>query len=409
MRLAALLFAVSLWLIQPPTKTQGGDIFASVDVRDWLGAAVEHQPGVEDAALRRISAWSGGKLLRTLRTVLKEQSSDELNAMLERAALMHADMMILRREANPAWSDAPEISGSSMLSNDGQRLGTRALDPHLQFARMIFKYMRPPLALGVATTAAPTWAEAHRRNPHIRQWYRTVSTELAARHWLADLRPHLEDARLVLDDTPGTMFDSACFSEVMASAQVQRAVEPRETASAPPSMRLRVQSGNLLLDERYNLSEAERFYRDALKLDPGYSEARVRLARVLSLRGRHADAAALLQAPIETTNAFIRYWGWLALGQASEATQKLDEARDAYNRATAMFPHAQSPLLALLRLARERADDADAKGLSLRITLLPPHEQYRLDPWWDYFDCHGRYLDEERERLWAIYRSHGKP
>ena len=396
----------SVWLSQPPTKPQAGDIFKSVDVRDWLGAAIEHEPGVEDAALRRISGWSGGKLLRTLGTVLKEQSSDELNAMLERAALLHADMVILRRESNPAWPDAPEMSGSSILSNDGQRLGTRPLDPHLQFARMIFKHMRPPpLALGAPRTAAPAWAEAHRHNPRIQQWYHTVSTELAARHWLADLRPHLEDARLVLDDTPETLFDSACFSEVMASAQVQRAIEPSVSASAPPSVRLRVQSASLHLDERYNLSEAERFYRDALKLDPGYSEARVRLARVLSLRNKAANAAALLQAPIETTNAFVRYWGALALGQATEATQKPEIANEAYRQAAELFPRAQSPLLALLRLARERGDDAGAKELGSRVSLLPANEQHRLDPWWDYFDCHGRYRDEERERLWALYRS----
>ena len=394
---------------QPPTKTPGGDVFKSVDLRDWLGAAVEHEPGVEDAALRRIAGWSGGKLVRTLAAAQKELATERLNALLERAALLHADIVILRRESNPAWPDAPEISGTSILSNDGQRLGTRPLDPHLQFARMIFTHMRPPLAVADPTSAAPRWAEAHRRNPRIQQWYRTVSTELAVRHWLADLRPHLEDARRVLDDTPETMFDSACFSEVMASAQVQRAIEPAVAASAPPSVRLRMQSESLKLDERYNLSEAERFYRDALKLDPGYSEARVRLARVLSLRNKAADAAALLQAPIETTNAFVRYWGALALGQATEATQKPEIANEAYGRAAELFPRAQSPLLALLRLARERGDDPAAKELGSRITLLPANEQYRLDPWWDYFDCHGRYRDEERERLWALYRGKAKP
>ena len=399
----------SVWLSQPPTKTEGGDVFKSVDLRDWLGAALEHEPGVEDAALRRIAGWPGAKLLRTLAAAQKETSTERLNALLERAALLHADIVILRRESNPGWPDAPEITGTSILSNDGQRLGTRPLDPHLQFARMIFKHMRPPLlALGAPRTAAPTWAEAHRRNPRIQQWYRTVSTELAVRHWLADLRPHLEDARLVLDDTPETMFDSACFSEAMASAQVQRAIEPAVAASASPSVRLRMQSESLKLDERYNLSEAERFYRDALKLDPGYSEARVRLARVLSLRDKSADAAALLQAPIETTNAFVRYWGALALGQATEATQKPEIANEAYGRAAELFPRAQSPLLALLRLARERGDDTTAKELARRVTRLPANEQYRLDPWWDYFDCHGRYRDEERERLWALYRSKAK-
>ncbi len=74
--------------------------------------------------------------------------------------------------------------------------------------------------------SALQWEKAHRRNPRIRQWYRTISAELAARHWLADLRPHLEDARRDLDDGAETMFDCACFSEVVASPQVQRALPP---------------------------------------------------------------------------------------------------------------------------------------------------------------------------------------
>ena len=73
---------VSAWLTQPPTRTQGGDVFKSVDLRDWLGAAIEHQPGVEDAPLRRIAGWSGGKLLRTLGTASKEEPSERLNALL---------------------------------------------------------------------------------------------------------------------------------------------------------------------------------------------------------------------------------------------------------------------------------------------------------------------------------------
>ena len=384
-----------------------------------MGAALEHEPGVEDAPLRRIAEWSGGRLVRTLGTVQRETSTEQLNNLLERAALLHADIVILRREANPGWSDAPGISGTAVLTDDGRRLSQRPLDPHLQFARMILNAMRTPVSDDRAN--APVWAAAHRRNPRIQQWYRTVSTELAARHWLADLRPHLEDARRVLDDTPATLFDSACFSEVIASAQVQRAVQPSVIPVAQPGLTARqsvvpvaqlgvtAREKARLLDERFNLSEAERFYRETLQLDPGYSEARVRLARVLSLRGRGADAIALFQTPIDSSDRLVRYWGGLAFGQAAEAAEKVAVARDAYARAANLFPRAQSPLLALLRLARERADDAEAKQVMNRLARLPAEERARIDPWWDYFDCHGRFRDEERERLWALYRTKAKP
>ncbi len=125
--------AVSLWLSQPPTKTQGGDLFKSVDLRDWLGAAAEHEPGVEDAALRRIAGWSGGKLVRTLGTTSKEKPTEELNALLERAAVLHGDILLLRRDSNQGWHDAPAINlGVSIIAKDGQRVGNRPLDPHIR-------------------------------------------------------------------------------------------------------------------------------------------------------------------------------------------------------------------------------------------------------------------------------------
>lgn len=398
---------VSLWLSQPPTKTQGGDLFKSVDLRDWLGAAAEHEPGVEDAPLRRIAGWSGGKLVRTLGTASDEKPTEELNALLEQAAVLHGDILLLRRESNQGWHDAPEIRlGVSIIAKDGERIGNRPLDPHIQFARMIFRTMREPVFREPTSKPQTTlpWKEAHRRNPRIHQWYRTISTELAARHWLADLRPHLEDARRVLDDTAETMFDSGCFSEVVASAQIQRALPPPPTPSRMNTMLLRAESQALLLDERFNLSEAERFYRDAVKLNSAYAEARVRLARVLSLRGRHADAFALLQEPFESAEPVVRYYGALALGLAAEATQKPEVARGAYERAAELFPRAQSPLLALMRLAREQVDVAGAKKTAAALAALPADENYRVDPWWDYFDCHGRYRKGELERLWSLYR-----
>jgi tetratricopeptide (TPR) repeat protein len=186
---------------------------------------------------------------------------------------------------------------------------------------------------------------------------------------------------------------------------VQRAVAPPAAPSKMNRLPLRAEFESVLLDEGMNLSEAERYYRDALKLDPGYSEARIRLARVLSLRNRHADALALLQEPVESPEPHVRFYAALALGVAAEGTQKPGVAREAYERALALFPTAQSPLLALMRLARERPDDDAAKVFAARFALLGPNENGRLDPWWDYFDCHGRNRTQELERLWSLYRT----
>jgi tetratricopeptide (TPR) repeat protein len=391
---------LSLWLIQPTPATT---IFQSPDVNEWLGAAAEHQPGVEDAALRKIGRWSGVKLLRTLDEARSAPPSEELNALLERAALLHGDIMLLREDVD-YWEGALESGGTSIRIQDGQQRESRLLEPHIRFARMIFAAMREPRSRSSSRLPALSWDEAHRRNPRIHQWYRTISSELASRHWLADLRPHLEDARRFLEDTPATMFDTACFSETLASAQVQRAVPRTPTSTSAINPQLRGEPKGRLLDERYNLLEAERYYRDALKLDPGYVEAHVRLARVLSLLGRDSDAFALLQAPSESPDPAIRYYGALALGRAAEGVQKAKAAREAYERAAALFPRAQSPLLALIRLARESVDDVSAREVAAAFASLGPVEPTRVDPWWDYFDCHGRLFLREREQLWSLYR-----
>ena len=84
------------------------------------------------------------------------------------------------------------------------------------------------------------------------------------------------------------------------------------------TMRLGVESEVLMLEEAFNIAEAERFYRDAIRLEPGYAEARVRLGRVLSLRDRHAEALTLLSTPVETGDPVVRYYGALTLGHAAE-------------------------------------------------------------------------------------------
>ena len=403
-----LACVIAAWLMQPPTKSAGAgqaDPWKSVDLRDWLGAAAEHQPGVEDAPMRKIAGWSGGKLLRTLESVRREVPTDRLNDLLERAAVLHGDIMLLSRESNPRWTDVPDTT-SSLLVADGQRVGQQALDPHIRFARAVFMAMREPAVANPSREdRALSWEESHRRNPRIHQWYRAVSSDLAARHWLADLRPHLADARRVLDDSAGTMFDTACLSEAIASAEVQRALPQGTSPSQMSTIARRANSEMRLLDEDINLSEAERYYRDAIKLDPLHDEARVRLARVLSRRSHHGQALELLQAPMGQPEAAVRYYGALARGEAAEATRKPDLARRAYEEAAQLFPNAQSPLLALMRLARERGDDPTAKEIAARFAQLGPHEHSRFDPWWDYFDCNGRNSRIELERLWALYRA----
>src|SRR5947199_348121 len=103
--------------------------------------------------------------------------------------------------------------------------------------------------------------------------------------------------------------------------------------------------------------QAEAFFRRALEVKPDHVEARLRHGRVLGGLGRHADAAAeLRQAIASADDTLLVYYGNLFLGAAEEELGHRDAARLAYEQAAASYPDAQSPLVALSRLARRYGD-----------------------------------------------------
>ena len=383
----------------------------SAIANEWLDAAEAHEPGKNDAALQKIASWNADHLERALRGIRRAKASDALNELLERGALLHGDIALL----NPELSVPTRIDGwtspvGARLARDGRALGESGIDAHVYYARAFLWSMRPPPVVTLNEHASAglkrtrEWEAARATNPRLRQWFRALSAHFAARHWFSDQLAHLDDAaRMVVGDTAIT-FDAGCYGEAIASPKIQRSLEraPPPVPQNPEQLRNSTAS---LLNDRFNLADAERHYRTVLAREPGHAEARVRLARVLIRSGRHADAIALLRPRLETSDGVIRYYGALVRAQAAEATASLDAAREAYEHAAALFPLAQSPLLALIRLARERADEQAVKDLTLKMTALGHHERQRPDPWWNYFDCNGRNRNTEVERLWAMYRT----
>ena len=77
----------------------------------------------------------------------------------------------------------------------------------------------------------------------------------------------------------------------------------------------------------------------------------------------------------------------------------------AYEEASARFPDAQSPLLALSQLARRRGDRAGALAAIARVFALPsPAERERTDPWWTYNTAQARNADDLLEGVRAPFR-----
>jgi tetratricopeptide (TPR) repeat protein len=138
------------------------------------------------------------------------------------------------------------------------------------------------------------------------------------------------------------------------------------------------------LESRKELLEsAEAELRTAVKFDPSSAQAALRLGRVLDLMDEHDAALDLLvQAERGLERAELRYCAALFAGRALEALDRTDDARAAFERAAALYPPAQSPRLALARLAWQSGATSDA-GAQVH-QLLDTGIQLGSDPWWVY-------------------------
>lgn len=124
------------------------------------------------------------------------------------------------------------------------------------------------------------------------------------------------------------------------------------------------------------------------------SEARIRLGRVLSLRGRPERARHELQQAIASTrDSRLLYYSQLFLADAEQALGNFDAARTAYESAAALYARAQSPYLGLSHLARRRDDRLAAFRAIQQVLSLTADEREREDPWWRYDACAGPQAD----------------
>jgi tetratricopeptide (TPR) repeat protein len=204
-----------------------------------------------------------------------------------------------------------------------------------------------------------------------RLWYHATAAVLQQnRNYLA-LLPHLEHARLALpDEARMFLFGGVAFENLAApSAQVTFQQEGNWVNLAqPPEL----------------LFKAEALFRRALELDPASAETRVRLGRVQYLKGRHADALAVLtKAETDANPSLTKYYAALFRGRAAERMGDDEQARLAYERARTLFPDVQSPRMALAAMDLRLADQATALA-NLRALFLMPDAQPAADPWWTY-------------------------
>jgi len=297
------------------------------------------------------------------------------NYVLRRGALLHTDIAMATagslRPVDGSASDAEPPVRVHMVDGEATSIGIGEI--HWAIGRDLIDEVRP------------------RPDAMVRLWYVATSA------WMQREQQydpgHLLRARELFPDDASIAFLSGTHAEAFASPAIQSALK---TAVLPTGLVLKM--GN----ESSELKTAESMLQRAVQLDPSFPEAHLHLGHVLLARGKPQEAVAELHAAL-TPDPLLRYYVEMFLGAAEETLSHPDAAREAYGRAAALFPRAQSPGLALSALLARRGDRGAASKAIGPVFDLPVHAEYADDPWWRYRTVQGRNADDLLARLWAPF------
>jgi hypothetical protein len=397
-------------LAAPSTEAQQrGDFDARLALlRGWVTAVEEHEPGKLDSALMTAASWTPADLdmLRTAVSALFEllekpaarritvtlspdtsQSQFQihgaervavfdgaaLNEMrplalrlqhvgvtdfVKRGALFHTDVVTHALDGGeiPISKSTRDSLQYKVRIDDGKLIHVSFSPVHWDVARGLVARIKP-------TPSTDPWAL---------EWYRATAAFLQnEREWGTG---HLTRALEIFPSDAQLLFMLGCVHEALASAAVQ-AFTSTSTAS-----NLKVNVGTAGRER----DAAERFFERAVAANPSFTEARIRLARVLSLRDEHREAAAHLKTALDARpEPLLAFYANLFLGTALLSTQDTAGARDAYTRAAELYPRSQTANLALAALAWRAGERSD---MVARLGHAVGGEQRRDadDPWRTY-------------------------
>ena len=142
------------------------------------------------------------------------------------------------------------------------------------------------------------------------------------------------------------------------------------------------------------LQEAFARFDSAAAVGDARAEAHVRGAWILFQQGRPEDSLSWLDGADPNGDRELRFWLDLFRGRALSALGRFQESADAYRKASALYPGAQSAGIGLaLQLFRlDQTTDADNVARAVRRAAGD-------DPWSDYSTADSRFISEHLGRL----------
>jgi tetratricopeptide (TPR) repeat protein len=399
---ALLLFLVS----RPESQSRTGfDLF-----RDVVGAAGVHQPGQRDAPVEKLAALDEaahgdflasllafGEFLRepgleTPRRPARSFSAAEskLLSQFAAAALRERTAATTLRQVALLYGDAAIVG---VAPTAGGSAPARPPRPNTAYVNdgLATDVGRSGTFWRIGRAALDSLEALERRDPWSLTWYQAAGAHLFARGDLTGVSAHLDRARQLFADDPTLAFFEACLYQSYSMAWVQ------DTVSAT---RLPADVVFEIPNTAASLGRASRLLRDVLSRDDGFHEARVRFGDILLRQQRTADAAVELRrvagSPQLQSDPVLEFWARLFLGRAERRVGNLEAARVAIDRAVALFPSAQSALIASMSL---RPDSAPVLLPRFAPASAP---NPAIDPWLLYRSGPGRTADARLRQLWTL-------
>lgn len=365
-----------------------GAVLALAMVLSGVDPAVARQPVANDQYQRVVDRYIGG-----------DHASAVVGLLRLRTLGLAIDPLEVLRERTRQYTI--QLDATRVARRSGGA-GRRATDLDRAPARLYLQQLRAMAALHLEAAIAVSPDRQSERNTHILV-AETVFRELASEHgpaWTRDAtvdaqvragvtqfrrdwwliaathfqrRGALDDARRFVGRAQDEFRDEAVFQVIEGSIL--------ETLSSPMAAfdGARVLAGlpaSATAASREALQRAARSYERALVLQPGDSEARVRLARVLVRLGEF-DAARPHLAH-EAPPGRLAYLLALANGYAAEAQRHYDTAVGHYRDARAMQERWQSGCLALAHGLVKAGRQTEARATVQECLTREPAAD---DPW----------------------------